>query len=104
MRIFRSYSNSVLPIDIKDKLQKMVYAAVRSSFPDCRLEKSIKVTASQSTKFGHYQCIAAMSMSKELKLKPQDIAARIIETLLKQSPPEIFSSVTVAGSGFINFW
>jgi len=50
-------------------------------------------------KFGDYQCNVAMSLAKQLKSKPRDIAQRIVEAVDLAGvaePPEI------AGPGFIN--
>jgi hypothetical protein len=57
------------------------------------------VTPATDPRFGHYQCNAAMGLARQLKQKPRDVAARIVEHLETGGlclPPEI------AGPGFIN--
>jgi len=57
------------------------------------------VSPATDPRFGHYQCNAAMGLAKALRLKPRDVAARIVEALDVANaclPPEI------AGPGFIN--
>ena len=61
------------------------------------------VAPSKDAKFGDYQCNAALGLTKKLKLKPQEIAARIIENFLTDpSVNDIFETPTIAGAGFIN--
>jgi len=57
------------------------------------------VTPATDPRFGHYQCNAAMGLARQLKQKPRDVAAQIVEYLETGGlclPPEI------AGPGFIN--
>ena len=58
------------------------------------------VRPTQDPKFGDYQANCAMPLAKELRTKPRDIAATIVENLpdpgIFAEPPEI------AGPGFIN--
>jgi len=58
-----------------------------------------QVRPAQEARFGDYQCNVAMSLAKQLKAKPREIAGRIIAELDVADlcePPEI------AGPGFIN--
>lgn len=54
-------------------------------------------------KFGDYQCNAAMTLAKELRAKPRDVAERIVTTV---APALAAAGITVAfeiaGPGFIN--
>ena len=50
-------------------------------------------------KFGDYQCNAAMSLTKQLKKPPREIAAAIIENL---EIGDICETPSIAGPGFIN--
>lgn len=64
--------------------------------PEAYLEM---IRPSQDEKFGDYQANFAMSIAKELKLAPRDVAQKVVEQLDVSElchPPEI------AGPGFIN--
>lgn len=61
----------------------------------------IEITKSTQPKFGHYQCNAAMKMSRVLKMPPRDIAQKILEAFHKE-PAEFVKEMTIAGPGFIN--
>ena len=58
------------------------------------------VTKSSQPQFGHFQSNAAMQLTKQLKMPPREIASLLADSLLKQV--ELFSSIDVAGPGFIN--
>ena len=58
-----------------------------------------RVTLARDPRHGDYQANIAMPLQKTLEMKPQDIAARLVERLQIDDicqPPEI------AGPGFIN--
>ena len=57
------------------------------------------VSAAADERFGDYQCNAAMSLARLLKVKPRELA----ETIAVQPPPEGVASMSVAGPGFLNF-
>ncbi|CAN1210987.1 arginine--tRNA ligase [Tumidithrix helvetica PCC 7403] len=59
------------------------------------------VTPAKDTKFGDYQCNAALGLTKKLKKKPHDIAAQIIEHLYVS---DLCEPPTIAGPGFINLF
>jgi arginyl-tRNA synthetase len=57
------------------------------------------VRFTQDPKFGDYACNIAMVGSKQMKLKPLDLAKKIIENL----DQSMFEKIEIAGPGFINF-
>lgn len=58
-----------------------------------------KLTPATRPDFGDYQCNAAMSLSKKLKVKPRDVAARIVEEM---DVKDFCLDPVIAGPGFIN--
>ena len=57
--------------------------------------------------FGDYQCNAAMSLAKKLKMKPQEVATKIAAALAELDEAEgsmllDLSATTVSGPGFVN--
>lgn len=79
-------------------LSSLCASAILENFPQLG---SIVPDVTPSTKecFGHYQCNDAMKLARILKLSPRVIACSIVDKL----PKEPFTSVEVAGTGFINF-
>lgn len=81
--------------------------ALKNAFPDLsEHERSscMDVTAATQEKFGHYQCNAAMKLSKRLHQPPRHIAEQIklhLEKVTRQKTP-LFSLCEIAGPGFIN--
>ncbi len=73
-------------------------AALASMTPQAEKHAAL-VTATADPKHGDYQANCAMPLAKELGVKPRDIAQKIVEALPK---PELFSSVEIAGPGFVN--
>ncbi len=77
--------------------------AIASAFGDEYANHDPAVAASKDAKFGDYQCNAALVLTKKLKQKPHDVAAKIIENFLAdQTVNHIFEPPTIAGAGFIN--
>jgi arginyl-tRNA synthetase len=73
-------------------------AALATALPDARPAGELVVPTAQA-EHGDYQCNLALGLAKQLKLKPRDVAAKILEHLRIDdicAPPE------VAGPGFIN--
>ncbi|NQT94097.1 MAG: arginine--tRNA ligase, partial [Lentisphaerae bacterium] len=60
---------------------------------------AIGVTATSNPSFGAYQCNACMSLAKERKRPPREIAEAVVSAA---SPLEAVSRLEVAGPGFIN--
>ena len=84
--------------NIQRTLDAYVTAAMRAAFPQAPDAPAI-VQPSQDPRFGDYQANGAMALAKQLKTKPRDVAAAVLERLdVSQicEPPEI------AGPGFIN--
>jgi arginyl-tRNA synthetase len=65
------------------------------------------ITESTQAQYGHYQCNSAMKLTKLLNQNPRTIAEKLItqlEALSEQQTPALFSQISIAGPGFINFW
>jgi len=85
--------------DLKIRFSKAIASAFGAEYAN----HDPAVAASKDAKFGDYQCNAALGLTKKLKQKPQDIAAKIIENFLAdQTVNQIFETPTIAGAGFIN--
>ena len=85
---------------IKD-ISSMVKTSIAKAFPDLNQTIEPRITQATNTNFGDYQCNAAMAMTKQLNMKPRDIASQIIENLPNKIT-EIMEPPSVAGPGFIN--
>lgn len=83
-------------MQIKSKLTDTIRSALNSIGAEPQ-----NVTVNEATKpeFGDYQYNGAMALAKQLKSNPRDIATKLAK-IIEQEP--IFSSVEVAGPGFIN--
>ena len=74
--------------------------AVGFAFPDLPLDStSILITATAKPEFGDYQFNSAMGMSKLVKLKPRQVAEKILAALPKW---ELVAKTEIAGPGYIN--
>lgn len=85
--MIKTYLHSV----VNDALKKLDIA-----------EKELLFDAPKDEKHGDLTTNAALTLAKELKQKPRDIAQSIIENLSYN--PEIILKVEIAGAGFINFF
>jgi arginyl-tRNA synthetase len=67
-------------------------------------EISIEVTQSNIAKLGHYQFNSAMKIGRHLKLKPHDVAEKIISKLavLSSEGLPFINTLEIAGPGFVN--
>jgi arginyl-tRNA synthetase len=82
-----------------DFVEEILTRAAAQAFPQLpHEERQMQVTPATQEKFGHYQCNSAMRLAKTAKKPPRDIAAGIAEKI----PQGIFSSIEIAGPGFIN--
>lgn len=91
-------------LDPVEMLGERFVAAIREAFPgefDGR-EIDPLITPSKNPQFGDYQSNAAMSLAKPLKMKPRDVAERILEKLDLGEIAEPFDDSSIAGPGFIN--
>jgi arginyl-tRNA synthetase len=90
--------------DLKIRFSK----AIASAFGEEYTNHDPAVAPSKDAKFADYQCNAALGLTKKLKLKPQDVAAKIIDHFLADQDQtnrdinQVFETPTIAGAGFIN--
>ncbi len=57
------------------------------------------VVPASNPKFGDYQCNVALSLAKELKLKPREVAEKIVKSI---DLSDLCEPLEIAGPGFIN--
>lgn len=84
--------------DTRNVLAGRVVEAMKKAYGD-EVGDDPKLTPATRPDFGDYQCNAAMSLSKKLKVKPRDIAAKILEQL---NVADMCTETVIAGPGFIN--
>lgn len=84
-----------------DSLNERFEKALISAFGDSVVGNNGQgfVVAASNPQFGDYQCNSSLSLSKELKQSPRQIADKIIEHL---DIADICQKPTIAGPGFIN--
>ncbi len=75
--------------------------AIASAFPEHAGADPL-VAASKNTKFGDFQCNAAMSLSKLVGKPPRDVAKAILAAVKLDDLAEPLSEASIAGPGFIN--
>ena len=80
-------------------LEKPLRAAVHAVLPDAPGE-AIQVRPCPDPKFGDYQTTSLMSLAKERKLNPRQLAT---DVLAKLDVSELCEKVEIAGAGFLNF-
>ncbi len=61
----------------------------------------IGVMPTSAAEHGDYQCNQAMALSKPMRTRPRDIAARFVSNA---KLPPLIERLDVAGPGFINYW
>lgn len=79
-------------------LSSLCQEAIRTAFPQLPAITP-NITPSTKKHFGHYQCNEAMKLAKTLRMSPLAIAEAIVNHL----PKQYFSTIEIAGGGFINF-
>jgi arginyl-tRNA synthetase len=86
----------------RDILTERVRLALDNSLgPDAVGAEPMVVTSKGD--FGDYQCNAALPLAKRLKLKPKDLAEKLLTTLQADEViSELVSSMDISGPGFIN--
>jgi len=84
---------------IHQLLQDRLQEAARQALPDANVG-SLLVRPCPDPKFGDYQCNALMSLARELKMNPRQLAAKVLARL---DVGEWCDKVELAGAGFINF-
>src|SRR3954470_23042472 len=85
----------MLHLFLEQKLQE----AVRSVLPDADLSR-VLVRPAADAKFGDYQSNALMSLAKERKMNPRQLAT---DVKAKLDVAEWCDRVEIAGAGFLNF-
>jgi len=82
-----------------DLIEEILTHAASQAFPLLPYEeRAMQITLATQEKFGHYQCNSAMKLAKAARKSPREIATGIVEKI----PEGIFSSIEIAGPGFIN--
>jgi len=84
---------------ILETLKEKVLDAMEAAYGEAIKGCDPAVTASTDSRFGHYQCNAAMGLAKRLGKKPREIAGELVNALQLE---EMCLPVEVAGPGFIN--
>ncbi len=80
-------------------LEQRLQAAVRAVLPDAPTE-NLLVRPCPDPKFGDYQTNALMSVAKQRKMNPRQLAT---DVLAKLDASDICEKVEIAGAGFLNF-
>ncbi len=80
-------------------LEQQLHPAVAAVLPDANLD-IIQVRPCPDPKFGDYQCNSLMSLAKERKLNPRQLAT---DVLAKLDVSAWCEKVDIAGAGFLNF-
>ena len=80
-------------------LEQRLRAAVALALPDAPLEQ-IEVRPCPDPKFGDYQTPSLMSLAKERKVNPRQLATSVLALL---NVSEWCEKVEIAGAGFLNF-
>jgi arginyl-tRNA synthetase len=95
----RSAVPSSFALVIHQFLQGRLREAIRQVLPEAD-SSSMLVRPCPDPKFGDYQCNALMSLARERKMNPRQLAA---DVLAKLEVSEWCEKVELAGAGFINF-
>jgi len=80
------------------QIEFSLQAAVRKILPDA--DASVVLVRPCDPKFGDYQSNALMSLAKQRKLNPRQVAT---DVLAKIDVSEVCEKVEIAGAGFLNF-
>ena len=87
---------------VEQTLSAWIKTGIEALWPEADLSSSpLYVTPTVDSKFGDFQCNAAMSMAKILQKSPRDIATAIVDGVEKHSS---LSKIEIAGPGFINLY
>src|SRR3989344_7378828 len=86
------------------QLQREASSAIARAFGSTLAPEETEADLSPCAQegFGHYQCNSALRLSKSLKQNPRAIAQKIIDSLDSKFATS-FSTIDIAGPGFINF-
>jgi arginyl-tRNA synthetase len=80
-------------------IEQRVQSAVAAVLPDANLA-IVQVRPTADPKFGDYQCNALMSLAKERKRNPRQLAEEVLKQL---DVTNLANKVEIAGAGFLNF-
>lgn len=85
-------------------LRKQFQTAIETAHPQLKGQNlPLEVVQSTQDKFGHYQCNSAMKLTKQLGIKPREIAEQISAHLEHNYNQEkLVKEISIAGPGFIN--
>src|SRR5476651_736761 len=81
------------------QIELKLQAAVREILPDADVS-IVLVRPCPDPKFGDYQSNALMSLAKQRKMNPRQLAENV---LAKLDVSEFCEEVEIAGAGFLNF-
>jgi arginyl-tRNA synthetase len=81
------------------QIELKLQAAVRAILPDTEVS-AVLVRPCPDPKFGDYQSNALMSLAKQRKLNPRQLAT---DVLAKLDVSDVCEKVEIAGAGFLNF-
>lgn len=87
--------------DIKRFIQEALAGAVANNFGLTLKPEEIGLERPKQKEHGDWATSLALSLAKELKAKPRDIAQRLVDSM--HPDPALVSQVEIAGPGFINF-
>jgi arginyl-tRNA synthetase len=87
---------SVLP---HKQIELKLQSAVRAILPDAEVS-AVLVRPCPDPKFGDYQSNALMSLAKQRKMNPRQLAT---DVLAKLDASDVCENVEIAGAGFLNF-
>ncbi|MCX7010267.1 MAG: arginine--tRNA ligase, partial [Kiritimatiellaeota bacterium] len=92
--------NAVFSETIEQGLSAWMLAAFTEVFPQTDLAAlPLHVVPTTDAAFGDFQCNAAMSAAKLLKMKPRDVAQAIVD---RAKLPDSVAKLDIAGPGFLN--
>lgn len=95
-------------MNIAKQVTELCLRAFEQAYPALHADfdpKLIEVTEATQPQFGHFQCNAAMKMSKLLGENPRTIAGHLKEKLAEidqTNTPALLAKTEVAGPGFLN--
>ncbi len=81
------------------QIEAALQAAVRAVLPDADVS-AVLIRTCPDPKFGDYQSNALMSVAKQRKLNPRQLATDVVAKL---DLAEVCEKVEIAGAGFLNF-
>jgi len=86
---------------VTETLTAWMRAAFTALYGDATDVSGVVVVETGDSRFGEYQCNAAMGLAKVLKIPPREMAARLVADV---PPHEAVARLEVAGPGFINIF